>query len=233
MSNAESEFYDMKESFREHMMVKELRLQCNFAMYAYHDYHQTLDALDDWQRRREEALSHLLGELPKQEHEDARIAEEGAWQDGEGYRRERELHERVFYNMHGFLTHSGNISKLLWPISQKYRTRGEWLRKAFKVQDAPPLKSREIRNDLEHYDERLELWLSDIRRLTQTDLIIGIVHYPERPENIHRQYDYDSEIFSYQGKGQNLNDIAQEISRIQREIELWNELGMVPPTRRT
>jgi hypothetical protein len=42
----------------------------------------------------------------------------------------------------------------------KYQTRGEELRALVSLDDSSPLHSRELRNRLQHFDERLEDWLA-------------------------------------------------------------------------
>ena len=66
---------------------------------------------------------------------------------------------RIWYFIHAFLTATGNISKLLWPGNRKYRKRGAKLRESLSVGDNSPLKKREFRNYLEHFDEHLEDWV--------------------------------------------------------------------------
>ncbi|MBA2468283.1 MAG: hypothetical protein H0V37_02625 [Chloroflexia bacterium] len=67
---------------------------------------------------------------------------------------------------HAFLSHVANISKILWPpcsrkspIKQEVRDqRGEALRRILGITDSSVLHGRSLRDDLEHFDERLESW---------------------------------------------------------------------------
>ena len=52
------------------------------------------------------------------------------------------------------------ISRFFWPIGKKYQKRGVFLRERFKLDGASPLKSRELRNHMEHYDEYLDDYFS-------------------------------------------------------------------------
>jgi hypothetical protein len=51
------------------------------------------------------------------------------------------------------------ISRFFWPSDKKHNVRGEILRKAFAVTDESPLRSRTLRNKMEHFDEYLDGYL--------------------------------------------------------------------------
>jgi len=51
------------------------------------------------------------------------------------------------------------ISRFFWPADKKYNQRGEILRKAFAVKEQSPLRSRDLRNMMEHFDEYLDDYL--------------------------------------------------------------------------
>lgn len=86
------------------------------------------------------------------------------------------FHREVFRQIHSFLTHASNVSRLLWPpvpakkqteTEEVYRARlsaidkvqrAEILRGLYKIQDVSPLKNRALRDHLEHFDERLDEW---------------------------------------------------------------------------
>jgi hypothetical protein len=56
------------------------------------------------------------------------------------------------------LAASGVVSKLLWPITRDSWSirRGRSLRSALAVSDGSALESRDVRDSLEHFDERLD-----------------------------------------------------------------------------
>ncbi|MCD8739359.1 hypothetical protein LT679_01985 [Mucilaginibacter roseus] len=58
-------------------------------------------------------------------------------------------------SIQSILVAAGNVSKILWP-NQRYKTRGEELRKLLQVKPDNPLSNRTFRNHFEHYDERVE-----------------------------------------------------------------------------
>ena len=53
------------------------------------------------------------------------------------------------------------ISRYFWPSESKYDKRGKALREAFDVRDSSPLRSRKLRNMVEHFDEYLDKFLKE------------------------------------------------------------------------
>lgn len=77
--------------------------------------------------------------------------------------------QEIFRTLHSLLTHASNVSKLLWPAPSQGESKGKFksprsiraeeLRKFLGLpENNHPLKSRSIRNHLEHFDERLDQW---------------------------------------------------------------------------
>jgi hypothetical protein len=90
------------------------------------------------------------------------------------------LRAEVFRSIHSCLTHTSNVSRLLWPPPPRLKkgesqqeleartprlARANALRAALRLPDAGhPLESRTMRNHLEHFDERLDHWHSNSAR---------------------------------------------------------------------
>jgi hypothetical protein len=67
----------------------------------------------------------------------------------------------IVANVHEALTHTAAVSRFFWP-SRKSKVavaRAQKLRASFRLDEASPLYSRELRDALEHYDERLDTFL--------------------------------------------------------------------------
>ena len=48
------------------------------------------------------------------------------------------------------------ISRFFWPSDRKFQKRSQYLRTCFQIDDGNPLKSRDLRNRMEHYYEYLD-----------------------------------------------------------------------------
>jgi hypothetical protein len=78
--------------------------------------------------------------------------------------------ELFWMSLQTFLTFAGNVSKLLWPV-KKANKRGADLRRELGV-DGLALECRELRNHLEHFDERIDVWLESGRGQNFRDRLI-------------------------------------------------------------
>jgi hypothetical protein len=64
----------------------------------------------------------------------------------------------VWFALQGLLVAASNASKLLWGSRQEPLLEARRpLRESVGVDDSSPLSSRRVRNDFEHFDERLEV----------------------------------------------------------------------------
>lgn len=155
------------------------------------------------------------------------------------------LHSEVFRQTHSFLTHASNVSRLFWPPrlnkkkdestedyvkrAQFTKDRGLKLRELFSLNDQSPLKSRELRDHLEHYDERLDHWSNTSKRRIICSDTIGppnIVSGIEATDSM-RWFDPTTNSFLFRGESYSLQPIVTEISILPDkaeniERELWN-----------
>jgi hypothetical protein len=118
------------------------------------------------------------------------------------------------------------LSRYFWPVRKGHEARAEQLRAAFDVADNNPLKNRDLRNEIEHFDERLDAYISD-----------GIVGYifpefvgplPESdgvPTHIFRAYYIDVGVFEMLAKRYEIEPIAHEILRVHDRLLLADHNG--------
>lgn len=95
----------------------------------------------------------------------------------------------VFRELHSLLTHASNISKLFWPVvgdqpkkpeklavwNRKVQ-RGEFLRALYGMADDNALASRELRNHLEHFDERLDDFSVELNDAGLFGYVLSLIH---------------------------------------------------------
>ncbi|MET4220208.1 hypothetical protein ABIB00_005436 [Bradyrhizobium sp. LB14.3] len=69
--------------------------------------------------------------------------------------------DEIVSSVHEALSHAASLSRFFWPTRAQgvASSRGEQLRRAFGVDHRSPLYERELRNALEHFDERLDEYL--------------------------------------------------------------------------
>jgi hypothetical protein len=73
----------------------------------------------------------------------------------------------TWYSLQNFLVAAANISKLLWGTKPATKARRTRLRIALGVDDTFAIRDRNLRNDFEHFDERVE------DKCTKTHIYIG------------------------------------------------------------
>jgi len=119
------------------------------------------------------------------------------------------------------------ISRFFWPTGKKYQRRGAFLRERFKLDDTNPLKSRELRNHMEHYDEYLDDYFS-------TQHIVGHIlpdyvgpepDVEEVPYHLFRAYFIDTGQAAILGVRFELQPLVDEILRLHELLQKCDETG--------
>jgi hypothetical protein len=70
---------------------------------------------------------------------------------------------RIWYSIQAFIIATGNLSKLLWPPRPIIPERGTELRASLSVEESSWLQPRILRDNFEHYDERLEKFFLSLK----------------------------------------------------------------------
>lgn len=133
---------------------------------------------------------------------------------------ERQPTQPIWFALQGMLVSAANASKLLWGsrTEEALEARRE-LRESVGVTDASPLSSRRLRNDFEHFDERLEEWFDKSRDHIYIGRLIGdpdgiIVDGWGVPEDKFGHFDPSSTLVSFWERSACLQDIVSEAERI-------------------
>ena len=130
----------------------------------------------------------------------------------------------VYRGLHSLLVHAGNISKLLWPIPSKDKakaavmaSRASALLGRLKLPShiGPVLSSRELRNHLEHFDERLDAWAgSNPTSLVDRNIgplaAFGVIS----PAMVLRHYDPTSRTFIFAGTTYDIGQLVAAVTQV-------------------
>jgi len=122
----------------------------------------------------------------------------------------------VFYGIQNLLNASANISKTLWGQGGRFGAVRKPLRDTIGVGENSPLKSVGMRNNFEHFDERLDDWWSDSKEHRFRDTNIGRHSDIHGFDEIDRFRDYDPKTgeLSFWGQEFKLHEIVSEVKRI-------------------
>lgn len=104
------------------------------------------------------------------------------------------MDDDLWQELQSLMISLGNISKILVPVKDKYKSRGERLKKTLDINDSFAILKRNCRNYFEHFDERIEEWA-----LKNSKGYIDMVIFKGNEENIPgtlsncimRTFDYD------------------------------------------
>ncbi|MEA5448519.1 hypothetical protein VB780_08080 [Leptolyngbya sp. CCNP1308] len=151
------------------------------------------------------------------------------------YNQLRLFQSEVSRNIHSFLTHASNVSRMFWPpFPRKEKTetdkdykdkllitdrvvRAKALKEEYSLKENNVLKDRKLRNHLEHYDERLDDWSKNSKNRNIATINIGplgSISPSSDPLDNMRQFDPDRNIYRFRGEDYDLQNIKTAISEI-------------------
>jgi hypothetical protein len=118
-----------------------------------------------------------------------------------------------------FLQHTSAASRLLWPpgSSDKVRreranARGDQLRASLGIDGDHVLRSRRLRDHLEHYDERIDEWVETSANKNIVDNMIGprsvIGGDAVKDTDIMRLYDPSTKKFIFRGEAFDVQELV-------------------------
>lgn len=126
----------------------------------------------------------------------------------------------TFIALQGMLVAAANLSKLLWgsegPELEKER---EPLRDSLGVRDTSCLRDRKLRNDFEHFDERVDKWFSKGRRSYAGRNIGPIKEFNFDPKDRFHHYDPDTGIVTFWDHSVSVLDLGREVVDIYHKAE--------------
>ncbi len=129
------------------------------------------------------------------------------------------------------LVHSASLSRFFWPSPRDRTgvaaTRGEKLRKAFGLKDDSALQGRELRDALEHFDERLDEFLLEehVGNFLPTPVIGDVSFSDNHLLHVFRLVDPKKEIFVLFGKPYEFGSLRKEVGSLLKNARRMNSDG--------
>jgi hypothetical protein len=127
--------------------------------------------------------------------------------------------------LQNMILHAAALSRYFWPVRQGHDARAKQLREAFGVIDGNPLKNRDLRNEIEHFDEKLDAYLSDGIAGYIFPEYVGPLPQNDAPAHIFRAYQLDVGLFEMLGKRYEIEPIADEVARLHDRFLFSNSQG--------
>ncbi len=122
----------------------------------------------------------------------------------------------VFYHGHHFLIHAINIGKIIHVKPDSFRS--SYVKDLVKNSKADLKWFRSLRNHLEHFDERLDIWIKDHEGSAFFDMniITNAKGFPKKA--FLRALDGDE--FRFYGEAYNLAELLLEIEKVERALKV-------------
>ncbi|MCB0324024.1 MAG: hypothetical protein KDD69_10635 [Bdellovibrionales bacterium] len=125
----------------------------------------------------------------------------------------------IWSRIFSLLTAGANISKFLWPSKPQAEMRGKLLREYLSVPVDSPLKDRSIRNDFEHFDERLDTFVTQERANIFDGGVGPRAAFPCSESELFRHFDPETWQCIYQGRSYPLRPVIRAVITLREEIE--------------
>jgi hypothetical protein len=138
-----------------------------------------------------------------------------------------ENHELILSLIQNIIAQVAGISRFFWPSKNSpfHKIRAEKLRKVYSIDDSCPIKNRGMRNLIEHFDERLDLFLNEFGTKKIVPSYVGNKPNNNDPTILFRAFFYDEFIFKVLNEEYELKPIIKEINRIHRILLIQRENG--------
>lgn len=141
---------------------------------------------------------------------------------------------RTFFAIHNLLNAAANISKVLWGAGGRFAASREPVRDSVSILDSSPLKIPSMRDNFEHYDERVDYWWKESKRHGHVDLNVGprtsIVGVDDI--DLFRWFDPKTKDVVFWSQEFNIQDIVDEVQRILPILERATSNQIWPPSEK-
>jgi hypothetical protein len=130
--------------------------------------------------------------------------------------------------LQNLVVHAAVLSRYFWPVRSAHAWRGEQLREAFSISEDSALKSRNLRNAIEHFDEQLDDYLEGGVVGHVIPEFIGVDQETDGvPLHLFRAYYVDTATFQLLDKRYEIQPIVDEVAALYERLREMDERGGV------
>jgi len=124
--------------------------------------------------------------------------------------------EILWAGVQNLLTATANIAKATWGSGGKLTDERRVLRESLSIGDESPIANVDLRNHLEHYDERLDRWFRTSQHRNHADYMIGppAMISGVEPTDVFRHFDPDSGDVIFWGEHYNLSQLVEAVTTL-------------------
>lgn len=135
-----------------------------------------------------------------------------------------ELQTQILDHLQNMLSHAAALSRYFWPPkpgqNRIHVKRAETLRRKFNLEDDCALKNRNLRNHLEHFDEKLDnyLWAAPVVGYVFPAYVGGELQGNDVPTHLFRAFYVDTGVFETLGVRHEVQPIVDQICSIYDQL---------------
>ncbi|KGF73882.1 hypothetical protein DO97_05845 [Neosynechococcus sphagnicola sy1] len=140
----------------------------------------------------------------------------------------------VLNELQNMVVQAGALSRYFWPVRPEYKSRGQVLRQCFAMTDESPLFNRDLRNAIEHFDERIDKYFARGAVGCFFPEYVGARPADDGvPGHFFRAYFVDTGEFRLLDEDFAMKPLADEVLFVQAHLELMDtEGGRFQPAKR-
>ena len=132
----------------------------------------------------------------------------------------------ILNELQNMVVQAGSLSRYFWPVRGEHKARGQVLRECFVMKEGSPLSNRDLRNAIEHFDERLDKYFSRVATGYFFPEYVGTRPGDnEIPAHFFRAYFVDTGEFRLLDEDFEMKPIADEILFVHCHLELMDKEG--------
>lgn len=134
--------------------------------------------------------------------------------------------ELILNSLQNLIVQAAAISRYFWPVRKSHEWRSTQLRNAFKIREDSPLKSRDLRNAIEHFDEKLDKYLEGGLVGVVLPQFVGPRPYQDGvPGHFFRAYYLDEGKFQLLGECYDVSPIAKAVLEVHNQLQEFDKNG--------
>lgn len=135
--------------------------------------------------------------------------------------------DQILNQLQNIVAQGAALSRYFWPVRNAHDARGSQLREAFEVTDDSALRVRWLRDAIEHFDERLDVYLcaDSVAGVVTPQYVGNSIEADPIPSHFFRAYFVDTGIFRLLDEQYEIPPIADEIIRVNELLKTSFQLG--------
>lgn len=126
--------------------------------------------------------------------------------------------ERIFFALEGLLNAAANLSKAFWGAKGKKSEERKPLRDSINLFDSSPLQDVNMRNNFQHYDDRVDEWWKKSEHHNCRDMDLGEKDFPAPIDNFRIYRRATGELWFW-GERYDINAIVAEVNAIMPKLQ--------------